>query len=194
MALREYFVLWAIGILCVFSLAIGIERMMKIILANYLLTALCITITPAIDALMGWLGAQAPDVGNAIGHAVANKTIITLVVYLLLFLLLFAKSRLHIWFHLSGPKKLLMTILCIPMTVLSIALTLEIAVLGLQAFDMVALQKLASSMPVSPIYQQFVQYTPIIICVHALLAVLMLADINRIPKRKSFVPDVRLEE
>jgi hypothetical protein len=87
-----------------------------------------------------------------------------------------------------------MTILCIPMTVLSIALTLEIAVLWLQAFDLVALQKLASSMPVSPIYQQFVAYTPIIICIHALLAVLMLADINRIPKRKSFVPDVTLDQ
>jgi fumarate reductase subunit D len=103
--------------------------MMKIILANYLLTALCITIAPAIDAFMGRLGTQAPDVGNAIGQAVANKTIITLILYLLLFLLLFAKSRLHIGFHLSGIKKIFMTILCIPMTVLSIALTLEIAVL-----------------------------------------------------------------
>ena len=85
-----------------------------------------------------------------------------------------------------------MTILCIPMTVLSIALTLEIAVLGLQAFDILALQKLASSMPIAPLYQQFVSNTPIIICIHALIAILMLADVNRIPKKKSFVPDITL--
>lgn len=194
MELREYFVLWAIGILCVFSLAIGIEKMMKIILGNYLLTALCLTLSPAIDAVMGRVGTQSPDISASIWAVFTNKTIIVLVVYLLLFLLIFAKSRIYIWFNLSGLKKVLMTILCIPMTVVSIALTLEIAVLGLQAFDVIALEKLASSMPVASIYQQFVAHTPLIICVHTLIAVFMLADINRIPKRKTFVPDITLGE
>lgn len=34
----EYFIFGAVGILCVFSLAIGLERMVKVVIANYMLT------------------------------------------------------------------------------------------------------------------------------------------------------------
>jgi hypothetical protein len=48
MAVREYFIVGALGILCVFSLAIGIEKMMKIILSNYMLSVLCLTLSPTL--------------------------------------------------------------------------------------------------------------------------------------------------
>ena len=41
-----------------------------------------------------------------------------------------------------------MTVLCIPMTIVSIIITLEIAVLGSQAFDPGALQTLLADVPV----------------------------------------------
>lgn len=185
MATREYFVLGSIGILCVFSLAIGLEKMMKIILWNYLLTALCLALTPTISVLTGRVTIQAPDVQQSIWFLFTNTTIIILVVYLIMLILIFVKSRIHIGMNLSGPAKVAMLVLAIPMTIVSIMITLEIAVLWLKAFDMVALQVLASSMPVSLFYKQFVIYTPVIISVHAFITVLMLSDISLMPKKGS---------
>lgn len=34
----EYFIFGSVGILCVFSLAIGLERMIKVVIGNYMLT------------------------------------------------------------------------------------------------------------------------------------------------------------
>ena len=75
--------------------------MMKIILGNYLLTALCLTLSPAIDVLFARLGARSPDIMNTITPVFSNKTIVILVIYLLLFLLIFAKSRIYIGLNLS---------------------------------------------------------------------------------------------
>lgn len=186
MAIREYFILWAIWILCVFSLAIGIEKMMKIILWNYLLTALCLTLAPTLWALMWWVTAVAPDVAQTIAPAFENKIIITLIVYLLMLLLLFLKSRISVHFHLSWIKKVFLTLICIPMTIVSIATTLQIAVLWLQAFDMAALQSMVSSLPIQDIYKQFISNTPIVICVHAFLTIIILSNINWTPKMPAF--------
>lgn len=183
MAIREYFVLGAVGILSVFSLAIWLEKMMKIILGNYLLTALCLALSPTITVLTGRVTVQAPDVQQSIWFLFTNTTIIILVVYLLMLILIFVRSRIHIGMNLSGPAKIAMLILAIPMTILSIILTLEIAVLWLQAFDMIALKVLASSMPVAMVYKQFVMYTPVIIAIHAVITVLMLSNISFLPKK-----------
>lgn len=203
MAIREYFILWSIGILCVFSLAIGIEKMMKIILWNYLLTALCLTLAPTLWAFMWRLSISAWDIAQTISPAFENKTIITLVVYLLMLLLFFLKSRISIHFHVWGLQKLFLTIICIPLTIVSIATTLQIAVLWLQAFDMIALQTMVASLPIQDIYKQFISYTPIIICIHAFITILVLSHINWTPKMPAFsfkkkhsesVPDIVIED
>lgn len=202
MAIREYFILWAVGILCVFSLAIWLEKMMRIVLGNYLLTSLCLTLIPAIDAAMVWLYGQAPDVWQTIQPLLTNKTLIVLVVYLLALLLLFLKSRLSIHFHVSGIKKVLLTILGIPLTIISIATTLQVAVLWTQVFNAQSLQALVATLPLQDIYKQFIIATPVIICIHAIITILLLSNFNRIPsfswfsfrKKSSSMPDISLEE
>lgn len=184
MAIREYFVLWAIGILCVFSLAIGVEKMMKIMFGNYLLSILCLALWPTLDVIMWWSSVQMPDVQKSLHFLFTNKTITILVIYLLMLILIFVKSRLHVWFYLGGAQKIFVTILCIPMTIISILLTLEIAILGVQAFDVLALQSLASTMPISQIYKDFIINTPIIVAVHTFVTILMLSDLSALFKKK----------
>lgn len=186
MAIREYFILWALGVLCVFSLAIGVERMMKIILSNYILSMMALTLSSALGAFLWWLNIQAPDIASTIAPAFANKTIIVLVVYLLLLLLLFLKSRISIHFHVGWVQKMLLTILCIPMTITSIAITLQIAVLWLQTFDFAALQLLVNPLQIQDYYKVFILNTPIVICIHAIVTVLILSHINWTPKLPSF--------
>lgn len=160
--------------------------MMKIILWNYLLTALCLTLSPTISALMNWIATQAPDVAQTIAPVFENKTIVILVIYLIMLLLLFLKSRISVHFHVWGLKKAFLTVLCIPMTIVSIATTLQIAVLGLQTFDMTALQSMTAMLPIQDIYKQFIANTPIVICIHAFLTILILSHINWTPKIPSF--------
>ena len=203
MAIREYFILWALWILCVFSLAIGIEKMMKIVLWNYLLTALCLTLAPSLWAFMWRLTLNSPDVAQTIAPVFENKIIITLAVYLLMLLLFFLKSRISIHFHVGWLQKIFFTIVCIPLTIVSIATTLQIAVLWLQAFDMWALQTMVATLPIQDIYKQFISYTPIVICIHAIITILVLSHINWIPKAPSFsfkkkesesLPDIVIED
>lgn len=203
MAIREYFIVWSLWILCVFSLAIWIEKMMKIVLWNYLLTALCLTLAPSLWAFVWRLTLNAPDVAQTISPAFENKIIITLVVYLLMLLLFFLKSRISIHFHVGGLQKIFLTIVCIPLTIVSIATTLQIAVLWLQAFDMWALQTMVATLPIQDVYKNFISYTPIIICVHAIITIFVLSHINWIPKAPSFsfkkketesLPDIVIED
>lgn len=194
MAIREYFVLGAIGILCVFSLAIGVEKMMKIILGNYMLIALCLAMSPTIDRFTLWFGVQLPDAQPTVDLLFTNKTIVTLVVYILMLILIFVKSRLHVGFRLNPTTKILMTILCIPMTIISIILTLTVAVLGAQAFDPSALQALLATAPFYGFMREIVLHTPVIVFFHAVITVFMSSDLKLIPAKKSYsMPDVHIE-
>lgn len=194
MAIREYFVLGAIGILCVFSLAIGVEKMMKIILGNYMLIALCLAMSPTIDRFTLWFGVQLPDALPTVDLLFTNKTIVTLVVYILMLILIFVKSRLHVGFRLNPTTKILMTILCIPMTIISIILTLTVAVLGAQAFDPAALQALLATAPFYGFMREIILHTPVIVFFHAVITVFMSSDLKLIPAKKSYsMPDVHIE-
>jgi hypothetical protein len=112
----------------------------------------------------------------------------------LLLLLLFLKSRVSIHFHVWWLQKFLLTILCIPMTIVSISLTLQFAVLWLQAFDYNALQALVWPLPIQDIYKQFVLQTPVIVTIHALLTAILISHINRTPKVPSFSFRKTIEE
>lgn len=195
MAIREYFVLGSIGILCVFSLAIGIEKMMKIILGNYMLMVLCLAIGPTIDWFTMWFGGQLPDAQQTVDLLFTNKTIVTLVVYILMLILIFVKSRLHVGFRLNPTTKILMTILCIPMTIVSIIVTLTIAVIGLQTFDPGALQTLLANAPLYGWLRIMVLNTPVIIFFHAVITVFMSSDLKiSLPKKTYSMPDIHIEE
>jgi hypothetical protein len=194
MAIREYFVLWAVGILAVFSLAIWLERMLKIVIGNYVLMVLCLTLPTALWSFLYWLNAVAPDIGQSIAPAFSNMTIIVLVVYLLLLLLLFSRGRVSIHFHHKWLWRFLLTLLCIPLTIISIATTLSVAVLGQNAFDVAALQLLAAWLQVQEIYKILITQMPAIISIHVFVTVLVLSNISFPTKLPSFLIKKKPEE
>lgn len=97
----EYFIFGAIGILCVFSLAIGLERMVKVVVANYMLTGLCLALSGVIDRFVLWIDAIYPGSGASFAFLQDNKTTVILVIYLLLLLLIFLKSHIRVSMHAS---------------------------------------------------------------------------------------------
>lgn len=195
MAIREYFVIGAIGVLCVFSFAIWLEKMLRIILGNYLLTALCLSLSPTLDRLMWWTATQDSSIQSSLWFLFTNKTIVILVVYLLLLVLIFAKSRIRIDVQFGGFKKIFFFVLVIPLTILSVLFTLEIAILGINIFNTTALTQTALTMPIPSLYQNFLINTPVMISLHAFLTILLLSDMHFfLPRRKISLPDVSIEE
>lgn len=97
----EYFIFGAIGILCVFSLAIGLERMVKVVIANYMLTGLCIALSGVLDWFVLRIDVVQPGTGSSLAFLQENKTTVILVVYLLLLLLIFLKSHIRVGMHAS---------------------------------------------------------------------------------------------
>ncbi|MEI7477573.1 MAG: hypothetical protein WCJ81_03500 [bacterium] len=165
-------------------MAIGLEKMLKIMLANYLLIPLCLGASPTIDLFLSWFGSAVPSAAASMDSLFTNKTIATLVIYLLLLVVLFLKSRIDLDIPANGLKKIGMTVLSIPMTVVSIIVTLQIAILGIQAFDITALQHIVSTRPVTSIYKDAIVYTPVIMMVHVLIMVIMMLDIKWLPVRR----------
>jgi hypothetical protein len=169
--------------------------MMRIILGNYMLTVLCLAIGPTINRFTVWFGGQLPEAQQTVDMLFTNKTIVTLVVYILMLILIFVKSRLHIGFRLNSTTKILMTILCIPMTIVSIIVTLTVAVLGLQTFDPGALQTLLANAPLYGWLRTIVLNTPVIVFFHAVITVFMSSDLKiSLPKKSYSMPDIHSED
>jgi hypothetical protein len=45
----NYFLLGIIGVICIFALAIGIDKMAKVIVGNYILAVICMAINNVIS-------------------------------------------------------------------------------------------------------------------------------------------------
>lgn len=174
----EYFIFGAVGILCVFSLAIGLERMIKVVIANYMLTGLCLSLRSVIDRFVTWMETIYPGSANNLSFLIANKTIVILIIYLLLLLLIFLKSNVRVSMNASGMKRFLLTLLFVPLTVVSIILSLELAIIGLDSFNITQMTLVAHSFTANPVVFGFVQMTAVWFFVQTLLTILLISNIK----------------
>lgn len=174
----EYFIFGAVGILCVFSLAIGLERMVKVVIANYMLTGLCVALWAVIDWFVVWIETVLPGSGINFVFLQENKTAVILVIYLLLLLLVFLKSNIRVSMHATGLKRFILTILFVPLTVSSLIMTLELAILGADAFNMTTMTLTAQSFSLNPFVFGFVQMTPVWLFIHTLATILLISNLK----------------
>ncbi len=192
----EYFIFGSIGILCVFSLAIGLERMIKVVIANYMLTGLCIALWGVIDWFVLWIDSLYPGTRESLLFLQENKTTVILAVYLLLLLLIFLKSHLRVSMHASWFKRFMLTILFVPLTVVSIIMTLEFAIIGTDAFNMTKMTMIAQGFSANPVVFAFIQMTPVWLFLHTLVTILLMSNIKiptLIKRRRSDDMDMSIE-
>lgn len=181
----EYFIFGAVGILCVFSLAIWLERMVKVVLANYMLTWLCIALRWVIDWFVIRIDTVLPWAGANVAFLQQNKTATILIIYLLLLLLIFLKSNIRVGMHASWLKRFILTILFVPLTVISIIMTLELAIIGADAFNMTNMTLVAQSFSANPFVFSFVQMTPVWLFLHTLITIIFISNIKLPTIRRS---------
>ncbi|HMT00926.1 MAG TPA: hypothetical protein PKC14_01240, partial [Candidatus Absconditabacterales bacterium] len=138
----NYIIAGLIGVLFVFAFAIGIDKMMRIILGNYLLTIICVALGSTIDTIsfaIKPLVSQIAFLGVTFGQLdfflTNSKLTIIILTYLVLMVLIFSKSKIYISLPSDENTRIFLKIIIIPLTVISAILTAQTAILGPTIFN-----------------------------------------------------------
>lgn len=179
-----YIFLILLAILVILGFVIGNEKMIKIILGNYILATLCLAANQSLDLLVQFLS-MTPNL-KTLGLSyekissflVQWKMSIVLILYLLLLFLMYHKSKIRITFPSDEILKKTFSLFLVPLTVISFVLTLEIVVLGMNSLNPTNLDLLARSFTNNIYIIQFVVFTPLWIFIHWLATVLITSEIK----------------
>ncbi len=158
--------------------------MIKVLLGNYILATLCLAANQSLDVLVQFL-TSTPTLKiltfsyNDIASFVTwGKTSIVLIFYLLLLFLMYQKSRIRISLPSDEILQKTFSLFLVPLTVISVILTLEIVILGMNSLNPSALDILARSFTTNYYIVQFIVLTPVWIFLHGLATVLITTEIK----------------
>lgn len=180
--LITYGIVALIGILAIFSFTIGIEKMIKIILGNYILSSICLAASQSINLAVEYIkktpeltfmGFSYTKIANFLGNG--SMTII-LILYIILLIVIFKTSKIKISLPDDEAIKKMLQILFVPITVISIILTLQIAILGIDGINISTISSIAN-MVANNIYMfTFVSFTPVRILIHGIVTILITSE------------------
>ena len=177
--------LWIIWVLLIFAYAVGIDKMIKIIVWNYLLWTICLSLWLSIDLLVKY-SKLLNDVASPIGltywsmwnFLFASKATVIVITYLILLIIVFSKSKLNIELPNDENAKIWLKILLIPITVFSVILTLQIAILGATSSSITDTQQLSSLIWSNIYIARFIEYTPFWMLIHWIITIALTSEIN----------------
>ena len=179
-----YIFLILLAILVILGFVIGNEKMIKIILGNYILATLCLAANQSLDLLVQFLS-MTPTLKilglsyeKISSFLVQWKMSIVLIFYLLLLFLMYHKSKIRISFPTDEILKKTFSLFLVPLTVISIILTLEIVILGMNSLNPTNLELLAREFTNNMYIIRFVVFTPLWLFIHWLATVLITSEIK----------------
>ena len=180
--LITYWILILIGILVIFSFTIGIEKMIRIILGNYILSSICLaasqSITLAVEYMkktpdLRFMGFSYDKVANFLSNG--NMTIV-LILYIILLVIIFRTSKIKIKLPDDEAIKKMLQLIFVPLTVISMVLTLQIATLGINGISITTLSSIANTVANNPYMFRFVSLTPVWILLHGIVTILITSE------------------
>ena len=172
-SLYVYCILWAIAILCVLAFALKLEKMVQIIVWNYVLGLLFFSLWFCMDLVIrtgvkSWVQSFLSDA----------KIWILLVLYLLFFFFfVYRRSKIRIDFS-SDPliyKPLYLAF--VPLTAISVIVTIWLIVLWGNAFSLWALNSI-SDYTQNEYLQKIILNFPYIICGYCLVSLFAITDLK----------------
>lgn len=174
-------VLWA---LVIFSFAIGIEKMIKIILWNYILSSIARASSAAINLLINYITTN-PDISffgmgsTTLANFFTNgKTTIVLILYILLIVLVYKKSKIHISLPMDDASRKMTQIIFVPLTVISIILTLQIALMWMEITNLQSLSRLGETISTNPYIIMYFSLTPVWILLHGIVTIFLTSELK----------------
>ncbi len=181
-AIITYIFVVIIGFLAIFSFVIGIEKMIKVILWNYILSSICLAASQSIVILIARL-TQTPDLTfmgmsyKTIASFFTNgSTTIILILYVILLVLIYKKSKIRIIVPMDEASKKMLQIILVPLTVISMVLTLQIALMGINVTNIVSIQNLATIISTNPYIVKFISLTPVWILLHGIVTIIITSE------------------
>ena len=133
--LITYGIVILVGILAIFSFSIGIDKMIRIILGNYILSSICLAASQSINLAvqsmsktpeLTFMGFSYDKVANFLNSG--SMTII-LILYVILLVIVYRTSKIRIVLPADEALKKMLQLIFVPLTVISMVLTLQIVIL-----------------------------------------------------------------
>ena len=180
--LITYAIVVLVAILAIFSFTIGIDKMIRIILGNYILSSICLAAGQSINLgveymskhpELSFMGFWYDKVANFLNNG--NMTIV-LILYIILLFVIFKKSKIRISLPDDEALKKMLQIIFVPLTVISMVLTLQIAILGMDGINITAISSIAATVANNPYIFQFVSLTPVWILLHGIVTVIITSE------------------
>jgi hypothetical protein len=181
-SLITYAIVILVGVLVVFSFTIGIEKMIKIILGNYILSSICLAAGQSISLLVEmikktpeirFMGFSYDKIANFLNDG--NMTIV-LILYIVLLFIIFRTSKIKISLPNDEAIRKMLQLIFVPLTVISMILTLQIAILGINGINIVAISSVAQMVANNTYMFQFVSLTPVWILLHGIVTILITSE------------------
>ncbi len=182
--LVTYIFFLLVAVLVILAFVIGNEKMIKILLWNYILATLCLAANQSLEILTQFLmitpNLEIMNISyeSIVNFIVAGKTSIVLILYLLLLLLMYQKSKIRIVLPNDEILQKTFSLFLVPLTVISLVLTLEIVILGMNSLNPASLQILALEFTNNYYIVNFIVLTPVWILLHGLATVLITTEIK----------------
>jgi hypothetical protein len=180
--LITYGIVIVIGILAIFSFMIGIDKMMRIVLGNYILTSICLAASQSLKLATNRMeknpNLETLGVGNIkFANFIDNGgTTIIMVLYVVLLVIIFRTSKIRIRLPGDEALKKMLQIIFVPLTIVSMVLTLQIVLLGMDGINITSVGQIATTVANNPYMFQFVSLTPVRILLHGLLTIFITSE------------------
>lgn len=181
----NYLIGGLIAALCLFAFAIGVDKMIKIIVHNYLLSAICLATSLSLDIMSYYWSLHLKQI---VGFWISREQLIyiikqgkitfVLALYVIMMIILFAKSKLSITMPTNQHAAVLIKILLIPLTVISALITLSVAILGSTITHIPELRKIAEMFVQNPLLYFFIGLLPVRILIHGVVTIILTADLK----------------
>lgn len=182
--LITYAILILIGILVIFSFMIGIEKMIRIILGNYILSSICLAASQSINLAVQSMN-KTPDL-KFMGFAYdkvasflnSGSMTIILILYVILLVIIYRTSKIRIVLPMDQALKKMLQLIFVPLTVISMVLTLQIVLLWMNGINLTTISSLANAVANNPYMFKFVSLTPVRILLHGILTIIITSELK----------------
>ncbi len=156
--------------------------MIKVILWNYILSSICLaasqSITLAVQLMqktpeLKFMGFSYDKVANFLENG--SMTII-LILYIVLLIIIYRSSKIRITLPADEAMKKMLQIIFVPLTVISMVLTLQIVILGINGINIENIASIAKAVANNPYMFQFISLTPVRMLLHGIITIFITSE------------------
>lgn len=179
-----YIIIVLIWALVILSVTIWLEKMIKIILGNYILSSICLAASQSINLLINYLNADSwlrffGIKNDALANFLLNwQTTIIMIMYAGLLWTIYKKSKISVNIPQDEILKKSLYIFFVPLTVISFILTIQIAITWIGIFNINNGIEIWNILIDNIYLQIFIKNTPLWILLHWIATILITSELK----------------